>query len=94
MRLGRVVGGRGDRQLLADRLDPETLLVSVDVGDHLRVRRSSSAPKKAAALFRISFQIGNFFFRSPLPGCHVPFTVFFQARTISVADSRNRLAAR
>jgi hypothetical protein len=32
---GGVVGGRGDRQHLADRLDPEPVLVTVDVGDHL-----------------------------------------------------------
>jgi site-specific DNA recombinase len=41
------------------------------------------------------FQIGNFFF--PLRGQegHVPFTVVFcRARNISVADSRNQLAAR
>src|SRR6266545_2752911 len=49
-----VVGGRGDRQQLADRLDPEPVLVGVDVGDHLLGRRSSSAAKKAEALLRIS----------------------------------------
>src|ERR671910_3351782 len=51
---GGVVGGRGDRQHLADRLDPVTIPVLVDVDDHLVGRRSSSAPKKAAADFRIS----------------------------------------
>src|SRR5215216_1852163 len=53
--LGGVVGGGGDRQQLADRLDPKPVLVTVDIGDHLVGRRSSSAPKKAAADFRISF---------------------------------------
>ena len=52
--LGGVVGRRGDRQHLADRLDPEPVPVLVDVGDHLPGRRSSSAAKKAEALFRIS----------------------------------------
>jgi hypothetical protein len=37
-----VVGGRGDRQHLADRLDPEPVLVLGDEGDHLLGRRSSS----------------------------------------------------
>ena len=31
---GHVVGGGGDRQQLADRLDPELCLVVLDVGDH------------------------------------------------------------
>jgi len=44
----------GDRQQLADRLDPEPVPVGVDEGDHMLGRRSSSAPKKAAADFRIS----------------------------------------
>jgi len=48
-----VVAGGGDRQHPADRLDPVTVLVAVDVGDHLVGRRSSSAAKKAAADFRI-----------------------------------------
>ena len=65
-RFGRVVGGRGDRQLLADRIDPETLLVSVNVSDHFLVRRSSSAPKKAAALFRIPFARRSSRFSRPL----------------------------
>jgi hypothetical protein len=53
--LGGVVGGRGDLQLLADRLDsPSTptgliVAVGVDEGDYLVRRRSSSAPKKLAA---------------------------------------------
>src|SRR5918995_5910857 len=53
-RLRRVVGGRGDVQHLADRLDPEPPPVPVDVGDHFLRGRSSSAPKKAAAVFKIS----------------------------------------
>ena len=50
----RVVGGRGDLQHLADRLDPVFLLVGLDVPGHLGRRPSSSAAKKAEALFRIS----------------------------------------
>jgi hypothetical protein len=46
---------RGDRQLSADRLDPELVFVQVDIGDHLVKGRSSSAAKKADALFRITF---------------------------------------
>jgi len=57
--LAGVVGGRGDRQQPADRLDPKPVLVTVDVGDHLAGRRSSSAPKKAAADFRISLARRN-----------------------------------
>src|SRR5919197_1461901 len=49
-----VVGGRGDRQHLADRLDPEPVPVGVDVGDHLLGRRWSSAAEKAEGLFRVS----------------------------------------
>jgi len=41
-----VVGGRGDRQHLADRLDPMRLAVIVDEGDHGLNRRSSSAWEK------------------------------------------------
>ncbi len=52
--LGRVVGGRGDRQGPADRLDPERAAVLVDEAGHRVERRSSSAPKKVAALLRIS----------------------------------------
>ena len=53
------VGVRGDpaavlSQHRTDRLDPETVAVGVDVGDYLSDRRSSSAPKKAAADLRIS----------------------------------------
>jgi len=46
----RVVGRRGDRQYGADRLDPEALRVLLDEGAHRLPRRSSSAPKKGAAL--------------------------------------------
>src|SRR4029453_3492424 len=50
-----VVGGRGDRQHLADRLDPVATPVIVDEGDHVLDRRSSSAwAKYAEALRRIS----------------------------------------
>ena len=50
-----VVGRRGDRQHLADRLDPIRLAVIVDEGDHGLNRRSSSAwAKYADALRRIS----------------------------------------
>jgi hypothetical protein len=51
----RVVGARGDLQLLADRLDPVLLPVSVDELDNHRCGRSSSAAKKADALFKIAF---------------------------------------
>ena len=55
-----VVGVRGDLAAVlgehpADRLDPETPPVSVDEGDYLCDWRSSSAPKKVAAAFKISF---------------------------------------
>src|SRR5690606_22377964 len=52
--LGRVVGGRGGLQHLADRLDPEFLPVQVDVGHYLVCGRSSSAAKKADADLRIA----------------------------------------
>src|SRR5215472_11888748 len=51
---GRVVAGRGDRQCLADRLDPEPLLMVFDVTTHLCRPPSSSAAKKAEALLSIS----------------------------------------
>lgn len=57
--LGRVVGGRGDLQHRADRLDPEHLPIGVDVGDYLRGCGSSSRAKKAAADFKISFARRN-----------------------------------
>src|SRR5690348_17873582 len=51
----RVVGRWGDRQHLADRLDPIRLTMIVDEGDHGLYRRSSSAwAKYADALRRIS----------------------------------------
>src|SRR5574344_2534368 len=50
-----VVGRRGNRQYLADRLDPVGLAVVVDEGLHRLKRRSSSAwAKYAEALRRIS----------------------------------------
>src|SRR6478609_407599 len=50
-----VVGRRGDRQHLANRLDPMRLAVIVDERDHGLNRRSSSAwAKYAEALRRIS----------------------------------------
>ena len=51
--LGGVVAGWGDLQHTTDRLDPETVPMSVHVADYLCERRSSSAPKKAAAVFKI-----------------------------------------
>jgi hypothetical protein len=53
----RCSGDRAARlgQRAADRLDPELLPVRVDVGDHGRQRRSSSAAKKPAAVRRIAF---------------------------------------
>ena len=53
--LRRVVGARGELQHAADRLDPEPVPVLVDVGDHFRVRPSSSVAKKSDADFKISF---------------------------------------
>src|SRR5581483_6788217 len=52
--LGRVVRGRGDLQMPADRLDPEPLTVPVDEGHYLGGRGSSSLAKKADAALRIS----------------------------------------
>src|SRR5690606_1251591 len=47
---------RGDRQYCTDRLDPKSVLVLIDIGDHHLRRRSSSAwAKKADAVRRISF---------------------------------------
>src|SRR5690625_4504179 len=42
-------------QNTADGLDPELISIQIDVSDHLVVGRSSSAAKKADAVFRISF---------------------------------------
>ena len=47
-----VVGGRGDRQLSADRLDPEPVPMFVHEGGHFLGRRSSSAWAKYADAFR------------------------------------------
>src|SRR4051794_7307711 len=52
--LGGVVGGRGDLQRTADRLDPEPVPIGIDVAVHLGRRPSSSAAKKADAVRRIS----------------------------------------
>jgi hypothetical protein len=52
--LGRVVRGWGNLQDSADRLDSPTSPLLVDEGGHRGERRSSSTPKKAAALLRIS----------------------------------------
>jgi len=52
--LGGAVAGRGDLQHATDRLDPEAIPMGVDIADYLCERRSSSAPKKAAAVFKIS----------------------------------------
>ena len=60
--LGVVVGGGGDCELRADRLDPpstptgHTVAVGVDEGDYLVRRRSSSAPKKLAAACKMSLE--------------------------------------
>src|SRR5258708_39891246 len=51
-----VISRQGDRNHLADRLDPVRLAVIVNEGDHGLNRRSSSAwAKYADALRRISF---------------------------------------
>jgi hypothetical protein len=57
---GRPVGARDDLQAVlaqdsADRLDPEMLPVGVDVADQRCEGRSSSAAKKADAVFKIAF---------------------------------------
>ena len=52
----KAVRGRGDRQNLADRLDPIDIAMLVDEGDHRLSGRSSSAwANQALALRRISF---------------------------------------
>src|SRR5581483_3484710 len=50
----RVIGGRGELQHAADRLDPPALAVHVDEAHHLGGRGSSSRAKKAEAAFNIS----------------------------------------
>jgi hypothetical protein len=62
---GSVVGGGGDLQHPADRLDPELVLVGVDVAGHLGRRPSSSAAKKADALLRISLARRSSRFSAP-----------------------------
>jgi hypothetical protein len=52
--LGGVVGGRGDLQRLAGRLDPEPAPVSVDERHYFFGRPSSSVAKKTDAAFSIS----------------------------------------
>ena len=56
------------------------------------------APGTQAGISQVDggrFQIGNFFFALRGQEGHVPFTVvFFRARNISVADSRNQPATR
>src|SRR5660397_109046 len=52
--LGGVIGRQGDRQHLAERLDPELLFAAVVEGSHFFYLRPSSSPKKAAAAFKIS----------------------------------------
>ena len=60
-----VVGARSHLQQAADGLDPEratlddVVLVRVDERDYFRCWRSSSAPKKDAARFKISFARRN-----------------------------------
>src|SRR5207244_3432498 len=50
--LGRVVGGGGDLEDLADRLDPVHLAVLFDVGDYLRSRvELPDAPMSSGELF-------------------------------------------
>ena len=49
----------GISQYRADRLDPELLLVLVDIVDDQRAGRSSSAAKNADADFKIAFAFRN-----------------------------------
>src|SRR5690625_6627528 len=44
-------------QNTADGLDPELVSIQIDVSDHLVVGRSSSAAKKAEAVFKISLAL-------------------------------------
>ena len=66
LRLGGVVGGRGDLhagllgQHTADRVDPELVAVGIDVLDDHRSRRSTSAAtKNALAVRNISLTLRN-----------------------------------
>ena len=50
-----MAGRRGNRQHLADWLDPESMPMRIDIPDHhLSLRSSSAWAKKAGAVFRIS----------------------------------------
>ena len=69
-RLGRVVGARGHRhacaaQDRADGLDPELVAVGVDEGDYFLCWRSSSAPKKLAAVSHPRARVLRFFRQIP-----------------------------
>jgi hypothetical protein len=57
--LRRVVGNWDDRQLCADRLDHQPVPMRIDELDHLLCGRSSSAAKKADAVFKIAFERRN-----------------------------------
>ena len=56
--LGRPVGGKGELQSPADRLDPELVAIRGDESDYL-LGPSSSAAKRAEAIFRISLARRN-----------------------------------
>src|ERR1019366_4951216 len=70
--LGGVIGGGGELQLRADRLDPPStptspvVPVGVDEGDYFLCRRASSAPTKLAAACKMSLDRcrSRFFLRS------------------------------
>jgi hypothetical protein len=53
--LGCPIRTRGELQRSADRLDPESFAMGIDVGDHFLVRPSSSVAKIIDADFKISF---------------------------------------
>src|SRR5712691_661818 len=50
----RIVSRGGNLQRLADRLDPESITIRVDIAGHFGSRGSSSRAKKAEAVFKIS----------------------------------------
>src|SRR5690625_4489031 len=55
-----------------DRLDPELIAIQIDVSDHLVVGRSSSAAKKADAVFKISLALRSSafsFFKRRISAC-------------------------
>jgi hypothetical protein len=54
--LGCPVRTWGELQRSADRLDPESFSVSIDLGDHFLVRPSSSVAKRIDADFKIGFR--------------------------------------